>query len=92
MNPRRVASDDPFVQRIYPITGLTDGTRYTARVAARTYLTSDTNMVTSDAWSVPAPRVKVWSEPTQVWWLGTPTFATSITRVFTNIGTNKRFS
>ena len=49
------------------ITGLTDGSFYTARVAARTHATNDHGMTTSDAWSVWTPALRTWSEPTQVW-------------------------
>ena len=46
------------------ITGLTDGTTYTVRVAART---TGSSPATHDAWTVPSPPFTAWSEPTQVW-------------------------
>ena len=49
------------------ITGLTNGSAYTVRVAARTYLTADPAKTTSDAWTAPAPAVTAWSEPIQAW-------------------------
>ncbi len=49
------------------ITGLTDGTTYTVRVAART---TGTSPATQDAWAAPAPPITAWSEPLQVWFSG----------------------
>ncbi len=60
------SGDGPFENRRYRITGLTNGERYTVRVAARTHPTGDTS-TTADAWSVPSPYVTAWSGPTQVW-------------------------
>ena len=55
------ASDGNHKHRI---TGLTDGSEYTVRVAART---TGTSPATQDAWSAAAPPVTAWSEPTQLW-------------------------
>ena len=46
------------------ITGLTDGTVYRVRVAART---SGTNPSSHDAWTAFSTPFTAWSEPTQVW-------------------------
>ena len=79
-----------FVNRRYRITGLTKGKQYTVRVAARTYRTIDANKITSDAWSVAAPRITAWSEPTQIWLANnTPVHGSGL--VFMLSDTNKRF-
>lgn len=81
-----------FQGRRFRITGLTNGEPYTVRVAARTYLTGDTGMTTSDAWSLPAPRIVAWSEPTQVWFVpGSPVHSSS-GRVFMTADSNKRLT
>ena len=46
------------------ITGLTNGSVYRVRVAART---TGSSPATHDAWSVQSPPFTAWSEPTQVW-------------------------
>ena len=46
------------------ITGLTDGSVYRVRVAART---TGSSPATHDAWSVQSPPFTAWSEPMQVW-------------------------
>ena len=79
-----------WAARRYRITGLTDGQHYTARIAARTYADSDTTQTTTDAWSVHAPAVTAWSEPTQVWFIDdTPNSNPAIGRTFMMIETNK---
>ena len=53
------------------ITGLTDGSVYTVRVAARTTDAANTIL---DSWSAPAAPFTAWSEPTKIWAIsGTPT-------------------
>jgi hypothetical protein len=81
------ASD--FTRRQFNITGLTNGTFYTVRVAARTHPDGNT-ATTSDAWSVWAPAVLAWSEPTQIWWVeNTPQYNSAINRVFMMVDSNK---
>ncbi|MDE2903394.1 MAG: fibronectin type III domain-containing protein [Chloroflexota bacterium] len=71
------------------IRGLTDGTSYTVRLAARTHLTSDASKTTSDAWSVWMPALRVWSEPTQLWFRDGPQHVSG--RLFMTSSNNKRF-
>lgn len=49
------------------ITGLTDGLYYTVRVAAHTHANGQPPSTATNAWSVWAPAVRTWFEPTQVW-------------------------
>ncbi len=70
------------------ITGLTDGSSYTVRVAARTTGTSPT---TRDAWTVRSAPFTAWSEPTQVWFR--PELPRILFRtVFVGIETNKAWT
>ena len=66
LEPNTGGLNGPFENRRQRITGLTNGERYTMRIAARTHPTGDTS-TTSDAWSASSPYVTIWSEPTQVW-------------------------
>ncbi len=78
-----------FQLRRFNITGLTDGLLYTARVAARTHPTGDTSN-TSDAWSVWAPAIRAWSEPTQLWFTdNTPNANPAVGRTFMYVDSNK---
>ena len=78
--------------RRFRITGLTDGTYYTVRVAARTHQSGDTTMTTSDAWSVPQPVIRAWSEPTQLWFVdATPDHNAALGRTFMTSATNKEW-
>ena len=81
-----------FENRRHRIDGLTNGERYTVRVAARTHPTGDTS-TPSDAWSVSSPYVTIWSEPTQVWFRNnTPNPNLSLGYLFMMSDTNKRWS
>ena len=60
VNSTTVAADTTS----HRITGLTDGTVYKVRVAART---SGTNPTSHDAWTAFSTPFTAWSEPTQVW-------------------------
>ena len=83
------SSESEFTSRRHRITGLTNGERYTVRVAARTHPSGDTS-TTSDAWSVSSPYLTVWSEPTQVWFTGgTPSPNEGLGRVFMRAVSNK---
>ena len=87
--PRSMENDSEFNRRWHRINGLTVGQAYTARMAARTHPDGDPAN-TSDAWSVPAPAVRIWSEPTQVWFTDhTPSH--SFGRVFATTDFNKRW-
>lgn len=78
-----------FQQRRFNIAGLTDGRLYTARVAARTHPDGNSSN-TSDAWSVWAPAIRAWSEPTQMWFFDqTPHTNPVIDRAFAFVGSNK---
>ena len=66
LEPTTSGNPGPFETRRQRITGLTNGERYTVRVAARTHPTGDTS-TTSNAWSVSSSYVTAWSEPAQVW-------------------------
>ena len=89
--PFTTETHHPFTDRRLRITGLTDGEDYTVRVAARTSPDA-APASTSDAWSVPAPAVTAWSEPTQVWFDSTtPVYAASLGRLLILTDSNKRF-
>ncbi len=77
-----------FNNRNFNITGLTDGRLYTARVAARTHPNGNTSN-TSDAWSVWAPAIRAWSEPTQLWFSGPVPNFVSASITFMNTDSNK---
>ena len=88
--PHSTDTQSDYVNRRHRITGLTDGQVYTVRAAARTYETDDATKTTSDAWSVPAPPIRVWSEPTQLWFIdSTPSYNRTISRVFMTSDSNK---
>ncbi len=92
LEPATSGNPGPFENRRQRITGLTNGERYTVRVAARTHPTDD-DSTTADAWSVPSPYVTAWSEPTQVWFTnGTPLANLDINFLFFMSDTNKRWS
>ena len=68
------------------ITGLTDGSVYTVRVAARTTDAANTIL---DSWSAPAAPFTAWSEPTKVWSTsGTPAIIGG--KLFVHAQRNKR--
>ncbi len=78
-----------FARRLTRITGLTNDVRYTVRVAARTHPNGQSTD-TSDAWSVRAPGVRTWSEPTQLWFSErTPSYI--IGRVYVYVVSNKNW-
>ncbi|MCY4518364.1 MAG: fibronectin type III domain-containing protein [Acidimicrobiaceae bacterium] len=78
-----------FQQRRFHISGLTDGLLYTARVAARTHPDGNSSN-TRDRWSVWAPAIRAWSEPTQFWFSETtPNNNPTIGRVFMWVEANK---
>ena len=64
-------------------TGLTNGAYYTARVAAKTHANNQPASAATEAWSVWAPAVRVFSESLQVWFYdNTPNSNTDIGRTF----------
>ena len=69
------------------ITGLTSGSVYTVRVAART---TDSSNTTQDAWTAPSPAVTAWSEPTQAWFIdNTPLYLNNSGLLFFTTRSNK---
>ncbi len=83
------SSSSEFGLRRTRITGLTNDVRYTVRVAARSHPNGQPSN-TSDAWSVRAPGVRTWSEPTQLWFANSsPNHNSVVGRVFMQTGSNK---
>ena len=71
-------------------TGLTNGAYYTARVAARTHVSSQDASTATNAWTVWAPAVRVFSEPLQIWFdMDTPKSNADLDRTFMRTESNK---
>lgn len=74
----------------HEVEGLTNGTYYTARVAARTHASGQPAWTATDAWTVWAPAVRVFFEPVQIWFIDdTPNPNTQFGRTFMTSGSNK---
>ena len=79
------AEVDPGASTVHHITGLTHGSVYSVRVAARTTAAGDVQ----EAWSSPSPPFTAVSEPVQIWFTtGTPFINPFASRAFFRVDRN----